>query len=405
MDWLDGSMGRTRTDSAASTRRWVTHARHDGPGPHREVDRPSNDGARRRVGGRAVTASESSSDLVTLDGSSGEGGGQILRTALTLSLLTGRPFWIARIRANRSKPGLRPQHLKAVEAAASLCGAELLGASVGSRELTFRPGTFDPRDLSVDIGTAGSTALVLQALHLPLALRAEGPVRLTFRGGTYNESAPSFPFLAETWRAHLRAIGLPIALAMPSAGYYPEGGGQLEAWIEPGSPSPLILEDRGELVRIRGRAEVTNLSPSIARRMAAHAVETLEARGYEAEVESVEVAGPGQGASIALVAEFAQGPPATFVGLGKRGKPAEDIANDAVGELLGHLEARGGAVDRHSADQLLLPLAFAEGRSIYTVAEVTRHLETNVETIGAFLDRPIRLEHFAKGPGGRVVIG
>lgn len=352
-----------------------------------------------------MVASESESNPITLDGSSGEGGGQILRTALSLSLLTGRPFRIARIRANRSKPGLRPQHLKAVEAAASLCGAELLGASVGSRELTFRPGPLNLRDLSVDIGTAGSTALVLQTLHLPLALRAEGPVRLTLQGGTYNESAPSFPFLAETWRAHLRAIGLPIALAMPSAGYYPEGGGQLEAWIEPGTPLPLVLEDRGELVRIRGHAEVTHLPPAIARRMAAHAVEALEAQGYEAEIEPVEVAGPGQGASISLVAEFAQGPPATFVGLGKRGKPAEAVADDAVGELLGHIEARAGAVDRHSADQLLLPLAFAEGRSVYTVAEVTRHLETNVETIGAFLDRPIRLEHFAKGSGGRVVIG
>jgi RNA 3'-terminal phosphate cyclase (ATP) len=340
--------------------------------------------------------------LITLDGSSGEGGGQILRTALTLSILTGRAFRIVKIRANRDKPGLRPQHLKAVEAAAILGGAEVVGGSVGSRDLTFRPGTVEPRDLRVDIGTAGATALVLQTLHLPMALRGDKPVRLTLTGGTFNESAPSFPFLTTTWRAHLAAIGMPISLAMPAAGYYPGGGGTLEAWIEPANPQPLVLEDRGELVKIRGMAETTNLSHNgIRRRMADRAVERLAARGFRAEVESCETPGPGQGASITLIAEFTKAPPASFVGVGKRGKPAEAVAEEAVADLLGHLEAKQGAIDLHSADQILLPLAFAPGRSVYTVTQVTEHLRTNVETIRTFLDRPIRIEE----DSGRVVVG
>jgi RNA 3'-terminal phosphate cyclase (ATP) len=399
MDWQLRSSGRTGTGPGASTKRWVTHARHDSPSPHREVARPSG-GPTRRAGGVSV-ASEPGSKLVTLDGSSGEGGGQILRSALTLSLLTGRPFRIVKIRANRDKPGLRPQHLKAVEAAALLGGAEVVGGSVGSRDLTFRPGQLEPRDLRIDIGTAGSTALVLHTLHLPLALRATSPVRLTLVGGTYNESAPSFPFLETTWRAHLAQLGMPVALAMPKAGFYPEGGGTLEAWIEPATPRPLILEDRGELVKVRGMAETTRLSPDVRQRMSNRVAARLAGRGFSVELDSREIPGSSPGASISLVAEFTKAPPATFVGLGKRGKPAEIVADEAVAGLLQHLEASGAAVDLHSADQILLPLAFAEGRSVFTVAEVTEHLRTNVETIGAFLDRPIRIEEAA----GRVVVG
>ena len=404
MDWQPGPWGRTRSKPGASTKRWVTHTRHDGPAPHRAIDRPSG-GSRLGLERGFAVATEPGSRLITLDGSSGEGGGQILRTALTLSLLTGRAFRIVKIRANRDRPGLRPQHLKAVEAAALLGNAEVVGGSVGSRDLTFRPGTLEPRDLRVDIGTAGATALVLQTLHLPLALRSEGPTRLTLTGGTFNESAPSFPFLESTWRAHLAALGMPVALSMPLAGYYPEGGGTVEAWIEPAALRPVVLEDRGELLKIRGMAETTNLHHAgIRRRMADRAIESLAARGFSAEIEVGNTPGPGQGASITLVAEFANAPPATFVGLGKRGKLAEAVADDAVIELLDHLE-NPGAVDLHSADQILLPLAFAPGRSVYTVTHMTEHLRTNIETIHAFLDRPIRVDESDEGPGGRVVVG
>jgi RNA 3'-terminal phosphate cyclase (ATP) len=401
MDWQLGIWGRTRCAPAASTRRWLIHARHDAPAPHRGVGRRTG-GA---LTGDHAVATGPGSRLITLDGSSGEGGGQILRTALTLSMLTGRAFRIVKIRANRDKPGLRAQHAAAVEAAALLCNAEVTGGSIGSRDLTFRPASILPRDLSIGIGTAGATALILQTLHLPIALRAEGGVRLSLSGGTFNLAAPSYPFLETTWRAYMAAIGMPVSLRMPAAGYFPEGGGQLEAWIEPGTPRPLVLENRGELIKIRGVAETTNLHGGIGRRMVDRAIGRLVERGLPAEIEVRQNPGPGQGASIALVAEYAGAPPATFIGLGQKGKPAEAVADEAVEGLLENIEATEGAVDFHSADQILLPLAFAEGRSVYTVTHMTEHLRTNARTIGAFLDRPIRVEESDEGPGGRVIVG
>jgi RNA 3'-terminal phosphate cyclase (ATP) len=342
--------------------------------------------------------------VVVLDGSAGEGGGQILRTALSLSLLTGKPFRMVKIRANREPTGLRPQHVKAVEAAALLGEAEIDGVEVGSRALSFQPSRYTPQDMQVNIGTAGSTALVLQALHLPIALRAEGPVRVVLTGGTFNTQAPSFPFLDETWRRYLGLCGMPIALAMPAAGFYPRGGGQLEAWIEPARPAAFTKLDRAPLRGIRGEAGICNLPPErrIAERLAERAEAKLAARGLKAEITPTTWPGPGTGAAISLVAEHDDGLATTFLGLGERGKPAEMVADEAVEELLAFMMA-DGAVDPYSADQILLPLAFAPGRSVYTVAAVTEHLRTNVETLRAFLDRPIRIEEPDDGPA-RVVI-
>lgn len=332
---------------------------------------------------------------VELDGSRGEGGGQILRTALTLSMLTGRPFRMKRIRANREKPGLRPQHLAAVEAAAELSGARASGAYVGSSKLEFEPGAYEARDLEIDIGTAGATSLVLQTLHLAIAMKATGPVRLSVRGGTFNLKAPSFPFLDRTWRRYQELAGLPVALSMPEAGFYPRGGGRLEAWIEPGRPMPLRIGERGPVARISGVSGVGRLPLGIAERMKNQALERLGECGLgdvPVEIEVVEWPAASTGAAIALVAESLGGvPPATFVGLGERGKPAERVADEAVDELIGYVAGRG-AVDEHSADQLVMPMCLAEGPSEYTVATVTEHLRTNVETIGAFLGREIRIE-------------
>lgn len=341
---------------------------------------------------------------LTLDGSHGEGGGQILRTALTLSLLTGRPFRIVRIRANRDRPGLRPQHLTALLAAAELGGARVSGASVGSRELSFQPAEYQARDLELDIGTAGATALVLQTLHLPLALRADGPVRVVLTGGTFNTKAPSWPFLATTWQAHLAALGAPVALSMPRAGFYPRGGGRLEAEIGPTALRPLTLDARGPLSRIVGAAGVARLAPGIAGRMRDRALERLAETGVEAALDLIEWDAPSPGAAMYLTAEHAGAPPATFVGLGERGKPAERVADEAVDELLAHEAANQGAVDPHSADQLLIPLALAPGRSEYTVSAVTEHLRTNARTIRAFLDRAITIDEPADGRPGRVVV-
>jgi RNA 3'-terminal phosphate cyclase (ATP) len=353
----------------------------------------------------STTSDGRNRESVRLDGSRGEGGGQILRTALTLSLLTGRPFRMVNIRANREKPGLRPQHKAAVLAAAELSHAQVRGAGVGSRELSFKPKVYTARDLTFDIGTAGSTSLVLQTLQLPLALRADGPVRVVLSGGTFNPKAPPYPFLEATWCAYLKAFGMPTALAMPLAGFYPRGGGRLEAWIEPAKPQPWSQTDRGALQRLRGIAGVANLRDDIAHRMRDHAVRRLAAHGLSADIEVVRWPSPGQGAALSLTVEYDDVIPATFVGLGERGKPAETVADEAVDELLAFVAVAGAAVDPHSADQILLPLAFAAGRSEFTVSAVTEHLRTNAETIGAFLDRSITVDKpQGDAQPGRVVI-
>ncbi|MDR3635807.1 MAG: RNA 3'-terminal phosphate cyclase [Isosphaeraceae bacterium] len=397
MDWQLASSERYWDPEPPAGRRkvWVRHVGHREAvfAPHR-APRPALQEA------RAVP-----SRMVTLDGSHGEGGGQILRTALSLSLLTGKPFRMTRVRANRDKPGLRPQHVSAVLAAAELGRADVRGAVVGSRELSFQPAAYEPRDLVIDIGTAGSTSLVLQTLHLPLALTAQGPVRVALSGGTFNPKAPAFPFLESTWRAHLAAVGLSVAVAMPEAGFYPKGGGRLDAWIEPGKPRALNGTARGPLRRIRGVAGVANLRPDIAQRMRDRALTRLAEYGLSAEIDLTEWRSPGQGAAISLVAEHDGTAPATFVGLGERGKPSEVVADEAVMELLAFEAVAQGAVDPHSADQILLPLALAPGQSVYTVSDVTEHLRTNAATIRAFLDREITIEEPHGERPGRVVVG
>lgn len=414
---MEGNSGPRRRRSAriepkpgdACRKRWTSHAAHESTSAPLRPSWASIGHSRVSTETHLVSSSKSSSEkLVVLDGSRGEGGGQILRTALSLSLLTGRPFRITKIRANREKAGLRPQHLKAVEAAAMLGHAEVLGAEVGSRDLVFRPNAVDPRDLTIDIGTAGSTSLVLQTLHLPLAMRSLTATRVILTGGTFNPKAPPYPFLEQTWRGHLATLGMPIALSMPVAGFYPRGGGRLEAWIEPAQPRPWVRTTRGDLLRIRGIAGTANLRDDIARRLRDRALQRLSAEGWDAidlEIETTEWTSPGQGAALCLTAEHAGSVAATFVGIGERGKPSEMVADEAVDELLDYLNVPDGAVDPHSADQILLPLALAEGRSVYTVSEITEHLRTNVATIHAFLDRSIIIEE-AVSPGqpGRVIV-
>jgi RNA 3'-terminal phosphate cyclase (ATP) len=397
MDWLRILAGGNRIQAPVSAKRWVAH---DGHGDHTSTPHR----APKACEPRGATPMPDRSKLVTLDGSAGEGGGQILRTALTLSMLTGRAFHLTRVRANRSNPGLRPQHLMAVQSAATLCGALVTGDSVGSSDLTFRPGTLDPRDLDLDIGTAGSTALVLQTLHLPLATRSDRAVLLRLTGGTFNEAAPSAPFLQVTWKAHMAAIGLPVSLTSPRCGFYPRGAGRLEAWIEPAQPRAIVLDGRGPLTRITGLAGVAGLDRAIADRLKARAEARLAGLGIEVDIKVIEWQAASPGAALSLTAHH--GPddiPATFVGLGSKGRPAESVADEAADQLLA-FAARDAAVDPHSGDQILLPLALAEGRSIYTVTEVTGHLRTNARTINAFLDRAIDIEEAGDGTG-RVVIG
>lgn len=391
---------RARGDSR---KKWVAHGAHlDRSAPYLQG---SDSLSRSPTTAAAFKPMTSDQDEIQLDGGHGEGGGQILRTALTLSLLTGKPFRIERIRANRAKPGLRAQHLAAVDAARRLGRARVEGMELGSSNLVFEPEPYEAMDLTIGIGTAGATGLILHTLALPLAIKAEAPVRLTLQGGTFNLNAPSYPFLETTWAAYQRLMGLPARLEMRRAGFYPWGGGELVAQLAPGRPTGLNLLDRGPLKRIKGVAGVCGLDRSIARRMRRRVEAKLESLSVVVEIEEIEWPSQRPGVAIALVAEHEQTIPATFVSLGERGKPSEAVADEVVKELLA-FEAVPAAVDPHSADQLLLPLVWATAGSSYTVSHVTEHLRTNVATIRAFLDREIRVEESADDTEpGRVTIG
>ena len=335
-------------------------------------------------------------DLLAIDGSFGEGGGQILRTSLTLSLLTGCSFRLFNIRAGRSKPGLQPQHLMSVRAAANIGQAKLRGASRGSSDLTFEPGTVTAGNHRFDIGTAGATSLVLQTIALPLALRGGAPSHVTLIGGTHVSTSPCFHFLDTTWRHYLNLLRVRLSLRMVRPGFYPRGGGQVEADIQPCSQlAHLKFHERGP-IQLTGFSAVAGLPEDIARRQARRARFRLEQNDLQANIREESWEG-GPGTVLGIVVNTTPAP-ILFFGLGARGKPAERVADEAVDQVLAYL-LNPPAVDSHSADQLVLPLALADGPSEYTVAEVTPHLTTNIAVIRQFLEREIVCEGEEGGPG------
>jgi RNA 3'-terminal phosphate cyclase (ATP) len=326
--------------------------------------------------------------MIEIDGAQGEGGGQVLRSALTLALVTGQPFHIYHIRARRPKPGLRPQHLMAVKAAAQVSGAQVKGLSPGSQELHFTPAAVRPGQYRFDIGTAGSTSLVLQTLFQPLS-RAGGSSTLTLIGGTHVPWSPTYHYLAWHWLPILERMGFRAQLSLERAGFYPRGGGVVRATVHPAEDiHPLQLTERGALTAIRGLSLVARLDMNIARRQRRQALERLRGLGVPVEIEARSFAAPSPGTALILLALF-EGSQACFSSLGKRGKPAEKVADEAVDALLEVLDA-GSAVDPHLADQLLLPLALAPGPSAFTTARITQHLLTNAQVIRAFL--PVQIE-------------
>jgi RNA 3'-terminal phosphate cyclase (ATP) len=334
---------------------------------------------------------------IVLDGSQGEGGGQILRTALSLSAITGKPFAITNVRANRLKAGLRPQHVAAARAAARLVDAELTGDAVGGTRLEFRPRRkATPGEWVLDVGTAGSTPLLLQTICWPLAL-AGAPSQLTLRGGTHQDHAPSFHYLALVWAPAVARLGFKLALELQGAGFYPEGGGEFTARIEPAHPMPpLDLRHRGTLLDVEVISVVGGLGYEIADRQASRALRSLRAAGIAAVAQRVPVPAPlSKGGHVLVVSTFER----TRCGHGAvsaRERTPEQIAEEAVNAFRAHL-AGGGAVDRHLGDQLLLPAALGAAGLVpappgvvpstrYTVAEVTSHLTTNAAIIRRFLD-------------------
>lgn len=326
--------------------------------------------------------------MIVIDGSQGEGGGQVLRTALTLSLVTGQAFRMERLRARRKRPGLQRQHLVCVEAAAAIGAADTLGAEIGSQALTFSPRTVTPGRYQFDIGTAGSTTLVLQSV-LPALVLASGPSSLLLMGGTHNPLAPPYDFLERSFLPLLRRMGARVDTTLEQAGFYPRGGGRMLVRIEPVARlKALKLTNRGPIRDIRAQATVAALPRHIAERELRVVANTFGLRADQIRVQ-VENAdrGPANVLTIEVNSEHVS---EIFTGFGKRGVRAETVATDCAAAAERY--CRGpAAVAEHLADQLLLPMALAEHGGAFTTLRPTLHTLTNRDVIRQFLDTPIIL--------------
>ena len=338
-------------------------------------------------------------DLIPLDGAQGEGGGQILRTALALSAATGQGFRVERIRASRLRPGLRPQHLAAVRAAAMSCGAEVHGAFDGSPDLRFQPGPVAAGEFRFDIGTAGAATLVLQAV-LPVLATASGPSRVEVTGGTHVPRSPGFHFLSRHWAEVVGRLGLGVRLRLERAGFYPRGEGLVQADVGPWPrPATLDLSRRGPLVAVRGIAGAARIRGDVARRAADAARALLwEERRLESEWEVVDVDAASPGAFLQAEAVFETGR-AAFGLLGERGLRAERLGERAARRVLKFIEDEEAVVDPWLADQLALPLALSAGGGRLQTSEVTSHLETVAGVLRQF-GVPASTWGRRGGPGG-----
>ena len=331
--------------------------------------------------------------MLHIDGSYGEGGGQILRSSLSLAAITGQAICIDRIRAKREKPGLAIQHLTGVRAAAAICQAEVKGDTLGSTTLEFTPSrpvqageyTFDVAQ-TVGTGSAGAVTLILQTVLLPLALTSSESV-VTFKGGTFVPWSPPAPYIEQVYLPILQRMGVQAEVKLRSWGWYPRGGGELELRVTGNgggvaSLGSLQLLERGSLQQVNGLAVVTELPSHIPQRMASRAQNLLEPADLKAQVQPLRERGVGPGAGIFLTAEYEYSR-AGFGAVGKVGLASEQVAAIATQELL-NFHANGAPVDVHLADQLLLPAALASKPSQYRVAEVSTHLITNAWVIEQF---------------------
>jgi len=348
---------------------------------------------------------------IHIDGSLGEGGGQVLRTSLALSALTAQPVQISNIRARRRNPGLAPQHLAGVKALARVCAAEVKGASINSSRVDFAPGAppqagkyvFDISTLAGQ-GSAGAVTLLLQTLLWPL-LYAEGESRLTLRGGTHVAWSPPVDYVRDVLLPTLATMGVDVTCELTAWGFYPVGGGELQVTIQPVTEPlrPLVLTDRGELVKVTGVGVAAELPAHIAQRISNRATNVLRQARLSATITPERVRSSGPGAGIFLTAAYTQSR-AGFSALGKQGKPSDAVADEACEALLTH-HIDGAPVDPHLADQLLVLLALADGKSVFRTSQITQHLFTNADVIRAFIDAEIAVDGVEGEPGAVTVVG
>ncbi|NRD64674.1 RNA 3'-terminal phosphate cyclase [Corallococcus exiguus] len=319
--------------------------------------------------------------MVRIDGSQGEGGGQVLRTALALSLVTGTPFEMVNVRAGRAKPGLLRQHLTALKAAETVGAAEVTGAELGSKQLSFHPRALSAGNYHFAVGTAGSATLVLQTV-LPALLHAEGASTLMLEGGTHNPAAPPFEFLEKAYLPLLRRMGPRVDVTLERPGYYPAGGGRFRVDIHPTKLQPLQLLERGRVLRTEAVAQVAAIPFDVAKRELDTVAAALKLRPDQQRPEELKRAfGPGNVLRVEVESEHVT---EVFTGFGERGKRAEVVAEEVASKVKRYLDA-GVPVGEHLCDQLLLLCALAKGGNFRTVA-LDSHSLTQRETMAWFLD-------------------
>jgi RNA 3'-terminal phosphate cyclase (ATP) len=347
---------------------------------------------------------------ITIDGSYAEGGGQMLRTSMGLAAAlwwrqgaaqAPRTLRIFNIRAGREKPGLRPQHAAAARAIAAVSGGTIQGAEIGSREVLFQPGRPRAGLYSFGVSTAGSTPLILQTI-LPALLMAEGDSEILLTGGTHNPLAPCFEYVRDVFCPLAAAANASFSAVMEHCGFYPAGGGVVRCRVGglggPEHLQPIRLAQRGRLKSVQG---VSALSESLPRhildRQAARAIARLEQRGIAGRMLEGRYRTASPGTYLFLSAVF-QNSVAGFTALGRRGVPAERVADEAVDGLFAFLDSPG-ALDPHAADQLLTLLALCPRGSEFTTSRITPHLVSLQYVIGQVLGREVRIEGELNVPG------
>lgn len=329
--------------------------------------------------------------MISIDGSFGEGGGQIVRSSLALSMVTSQPFRIEKIRGNRPKPGLLRQHLTAVRAAAAVCGGDVSGDELGASSFAFTPGRVRGGEYSFAIGSAGSTTLVLQTV-LPALMIADEPSTVVITGGTHNTFAPTVRFLQRAFVPIVEKMGPRVSVEIDRHGFYPGGGGQITVRIEPAaSLTPIEIVERGEIVMRKAVATIADLSADIAFRELAVVNKKLSWTDDALKIEQLpRDTGPGNVLSLEL--EF-ENVVEVFTGFGEKNVSANRVANKTVDEAKKYLSC-DVPVWEFLADQLMLPMAIA-GRGAFRTKSLSLHAETNAAVIERFMDVRLRAEEQA----------
>ncbi len=339
--------------------------------------------------------------MLVIDGARGEGGGQILRAALSLAVHTGQAFRLIHIRARRPKPGLRPQHLTAVRAAASLCDAHVEGDRVGSQELTFTPTRrAQAGSYRFDVGTAGATTLILETLLPPLA-ELDAASWLALTGGTHVPWSPPYHYLERVFLPPVRNLGWNVVTELKRWGWYPRGGGRIQATIRPPHPAPALVDwtERGELQHLWLLSASSNLPAHIRQRQAKRAQQRLREAGLSPdEVHIVDAPSPGVGTCVIIAAEYENGWGGS-VSLGKKGKPAEHVAEEAVADFL-TFHRSGASLDVHLADQVIVPLLVRGSAWKFTTPRASNHLRTVIWLARHFVPKPIEIQE----KEGRIIV-